>query len=524
MSNNRRLTHNRKPMQYKSETDAVKTDTTDYRPRVAVLSDDGKKAQYYPYDQFMRFAASNKITLWNTTATSQSTPTFSKFTKTQIVNYLENPYSNEANLRSMSRYLYNISNYYRRLIQYFANMPTFDYVLSPYKMDLAKKPDQTKTLKAYQNAMNAIAIMNIPHEFSKVLNVGFRDDVFYGYCYETKDSFAIQQLDPTYCKITSINDGVYDFAFDFGYFDANKEELLNYAAEFNTKYNAYKSQGSTLRWQELDSKYSICIKINETELTPIPPFVSLFSALADIEDYRAISKNASETSNYKALALEIPTDDHGDFLIDYDLAKEFYYQLEAVLPDNIGLILTPMPISSWDFEKSGPMSDSELVTNAENLFWSQAGVNKLLFGGGDNPSSTTLSLSTVSDQAVVFRVLRQIERWINRKLKNLSGTIKFKLTFLDTTRYNRKEVHDQLLKDGQYGLPVRSAIMATSGIAQTEYLSLSYLENDILGLADYEQPLLSSNVVSQTEEAGRKTVEESGGKISDAGEVSREQN
>lgn len=472
----------------------------------------------------MRFAASNKITLWNTTSTSQSSPSFSKYTKSQIVGYLENPYSNESNLRKMSQYLYNISNYYRRLIQYFANMPTFDYILSPFKMDLAKMPDSTKMTKAYQNALNTVAIMNIPHEFSKVLNVAFRDDVFFGYCYETKDSFAIQQLDAERCKITSINDGVYDFAFDFSYFDANKDELPNYASEFTSKYNTYKSQGSSMRWQELDSKYSICIKVNETEITPIPPFVSLFSALADIEDYRAISKNASETSNYKALALEIPIDDNGDFLIEYDLAKEFYYQLESVLPDNIGLILTPMPISSWDFEKSGPMSDSELVTNAENLFWSQAGVNKLLFGGGDNPSSSTLSLSTVSDQAVVFRVLRQIERWINRKLKNLTGTVKFKLTFLDTTRYNRKEVHDQLLKDGQYGLPVRSAIMATSGIAQPESLSMAYLENTILGLSDYEEPLLSSNVVSATDEAGRKPVEDSGGKITDAGEVSREQN
>lgn len=50
--------------------------------------------------------------------------------------------------------------------------------------------------------------------------------------------------------------------------------------------------------------------------------MSLFSALADIEDYRAISKNASETNNYKALAMEIPVNDaDGSFLIDYDTAK-----------------------------------------------------------------------------------------------------------------------------------------------------------------------------------------------------------
>lgn len=75
--------------------------------------------------------------------------------------------------------------------------------------------------------------------------------------------------------------------------------------------------------------------------------MSLFSALADIEDYRAISKNASETNNYKALAMEIPVNDtDGSFLIDYDTAKEFYDMMSNVLPSNIGAILTPMKISS----------------------------------------------------------------------------------------------------------------------------------------------------------------------------------
>lgn len=482
--------------------------------RVAVPTTEG--TQRYDARKFMEFASQNRIQLRDLAASNWATPTYAKYTKSQIVGYLENPANNERILRQMSQYLYNISNYYRRLIQYFANMPTFAYVLSPYKLDLTKA-DTAKVEKAYTNAANTITNMNIPHEFSKVLNVAFRDDVFYGYIFEAKDSFCIQQLNADYCKISSIEDGVYNFAFDFSYFDSNSAELPNYAPEFTTMYNSYKSQGNALKWQELDSKKSICIKINETEITPIPPFVSLFSALADIEDYRAISLNASETSNYKALALEIPIDPGtGEFLIDYELAKEFYHQLENVLPENIGVILTPMGISAWDFEKSGMNSESSLVTNAEAVFWSQAGVNKILFGGGEDPSANTLGLSTISDQAIVFRALRQIERWINRKLKSLNGTVKFKINLLDVTRYNQKEMHDQYLKDGQYGLPTRSAIVATSGIAQAEAPSLAYLENSVLEMFKYEIPLQSSNV--QSGDPGRPEGET----VSDEGEASRE--
>lgn len=197
---------------------------------------------------------------------------------------------------------------------------------------------------------------------------------------------------------------------------------------------------------------------------PIPPFVSLFSALADIEDYRAISKDASEVNNYKALALEIPVGDDGTFLIDYDLCKEFYDMLCNVLPENIGAIMSPMKISSWDFEKSGAVSGSDDVAKAENSMWKQAGVNNILFGGGEDPSSSTLSLSTVNDQMIVFAMMRQIERWINRKLKSVSTAVKFKVNILDVTYFNRQEVHDRLVKDGQYGMPVRSAIMGDKRI------------------------------------------------------------
>ena len=72
--------------------------------------------------------------------------------------------------------------------------------------------------------------MNIRHEFTRALTVAFRDDVYYGYAWETNDSYTFQQLDQDYCKISSIEDGVYNFAFNFSYFDANSERLTEFPA------------------------------------------------------------------------------------------------------------------------------------------------------------------------------------------------------------------------------------------------------------------------------------------------------
>ena len=497
----------------------------DEQKQVAVLSPDGSK-KYVPWSEFaskLKYANLAGIKLRDLENNKDYNPTYRKYTKSQIISYLENPASYEQQLRQMSQYLFNISNYYRRLIQYFAGMSTFSYIVVPYGVDYSKNVNLNKFRKGYYAVTNQLEKMNIRHEFSRALMVAFRDDIYYGYVWETNDSYTFQQLDADYCKISSIEDGVYNFAFNFGYFDSNKERLPNFPPEFTTMYNAYKADNK-LKWQELPSENSVCLKVNEQSYVPVPPFVSLFSALADIEDYRAISKDASEVNNYKALCLEIPIGSDGTFLIDYDLCKEFYDMMCNVLPENIGAFMSPMKVTDWNFEKSGAVSGTDEVAAAENSMWQQAGVNKILFGGGEDPSSSTLNLSTINDQMIVFMMMRQIERWINRKLKSVSSSIKFKINILDVTYFNRVEMHNQYLKDGQYGLPVRSAIMATAGYSPSDLENLSYLENTVLELNKNEVPLTSSNTQSAADnEGGRPTNKSEGLPLTDSGENSQEQ-
>lgn len=464
-----------------------------------------------------------KIMIRNLTSNRDTNPTYTKYTKEQIVTYLGNPANYEKQLRNMSIYLFNISNYYRRLIEYFANMSTYSYVVVPYSLDHSKKINDNKLRKDYYLVTDILEHMNIAHEFTKALTIAFRDDVYYGYVWENDTSFSLQNLDADYCKICSIEDGCYNFAFDFSYFTSNQEKLANYPPEFESMYNQYQKDTSTYRWQELDSTKSICLKVNEHTHIPVPPFVSLFSALADIEDYRAIAKDATETNNYKVLGMRIPTNkDDGSYLLSYEDALPFYEMACNAVPSNIGVILTPMDISTWNFERNGALSDTNTVSEAEASMWSQAGVNKILFGGGDDPSASTLNLCTINDQMIVFKMMRQIERWINRKLKQSSTKNKFKINFLDVTQYNLSAMHDQYLKDGQYGLPVRSAIMAIDGFSPSDTENLSYLENNVLNLAQNEVPLKSSNVQagsSTTDEDGRPTNESQGEQLSESGEI-----
>ena len=79
--------------------------------------------------------------------------------------------------------------------------------------------------------------------------------------------------------------------------------------------------------------------------------------------------------------------------------------MSNVLPPNIGAILTPMKLTDWNFDKSGVNSDTNEVAKAEATLFAQAGVNKILFGGGDDPAASTLNLCTVNDQMIAGSIV-----------------------------------------------------------------------------------------------------------------------
>ena len=50
--------------------------------------------------------------------TKTETRTFTVFSKDKLRQYMQNPKTNESNLRNLSRFLYRVSHNYRRLISY----------------------------------------------------------------------------------------------------------------------------------------------------------------------------------------------------------------------------------------------------------------------------------------------------------------------------------------------------------------------------------------------------------------------
>lgn len=468
-----------------------------------------------------RFAALNRLIIRDLNNNTNS-PTFSLYSKDNITTYLGNPYTYEKQLRKAVVYMYGASSHFRRLIQYFTGLSDLAYIVAPHNIDPQTASEKTIN-RNYRKVLGTMAAMNVRSQFPKILTVCLREDVFYGTMWVSSDSITIQQLPSDYCSISTIEDNVMNVTFDFSYFDSKSQMLEYFPSEFKRKYSQYQNN-RTSRWIELDSPTSFAIKCNNDVLEyAMPPFAGILREVYDLEDYKQLKLTKTALENYAMLSMKLPMDDEGKWLIDFDKAKEFWQNLDDVLPEEVGSVLSPMPIDKISFERSNT-GDTDTISEAEQNLFSAAGVQSLLFNN-EKASANALTLSVKVDQAITYGIVKSIEDMVNRFLRSQPYGKNFKVTFLDCSPFNRKEVGDQYLKAAQYGLPTVMMYAASQGLEQVDFDSMNFLESNVLKLNSTLIPLKSSSTQSSdsnaaTDEGGAPTKEI--GDISDSREANQE--
>lgn len=475
-----------------------------------------------------KFATINRLITRDLNGQVRS-PSFYLYTKDDVNKYLSNPYTYEKNLRDAITYIYGASSHFRRLIQYFVSLSDLSYVVSPYKID-PKKANVRTTNISYRKVLNALSAMDIKNQFPKILTVCLREDTFYGTMHVTTDNIIIQQLPSDYCRISSIENNVLNVTFDFSYFDSRQDMLQYFPAEFETKFRQIYQKDRRAKWIELDAPTSFAIKATTDILEySMPPFAGILRDIYDIEDYAQLRLSKTALENYAMVVMNLPMDDEGRWKIDFDKAKDFWKNLDNVLPDEIGSILTPMETDKISFERTHA-DDTSTVTEAEQNLYTAAGVSSLLFNN-EKASANALMLSIKVDQAFTYSIVKSIEDMVNRFVQYQGYGKNFKVTFLDCSPFNRKDLGDAYLKAATYGLPTISMYAATQGLGQAELDAMSFLEGDVLGLVEMFDPLRNSaqtsddsassdNDTDKNEEGGRPAKED--GELSDSGEQSRE--
>lgn len=466
-----------------------------------------------------------------------------KLKREDISRYLANPKKFEKELREAVRYIYGASPHFRRLIQYFVGLSDLVYLVEPYRID-PKTTSVKRTNLNYRRVLNVLSSMNLKTQLPKILTVCLREDVYYGTMWVHTDCITFQQLPSDYCRISSCEDNVFNVSFDFSFFDG-KEHLLDfYPPEFRQKYQQYRARISEqeakeidarrykhwwwrYRWIELDSPTSFAIKCNsDIPEYAIPPFAGILREIFDIDDFKELKLTKTALENYAMVAMTIPLDKDKGWGIDFDKAKEFWQNLDAVLPEEVGSVLTPMPLSKISFERSNA-SDDKTVAEAEQNLFTAAGVSSLLFNN-EKASANALLLSIKADQTITYGIVKSIGDALNRHLHSLPYGKNFRINMLDISPYNRKEMGDAYLKAATYGIPTISAYAASQGIGQAELDAMSFLEGQVLRLQDIFRPIQSSSQMNADDLEKKGATEQGGapqkdiGELTDSGEQSAE--
>ena len=442
------------------------------------------------------------------------------------------PHSYEYSLRGLSRYLYIISPHYRRLINYFSQILTYNYTVKAGKV-YTRKIAKTKYKNNFYDVVNFAEKMGIKKEAEKMIRIALRDGIAVGvmvYANKSQSGYFVP-FEPKGIRVRSIEDGVYIPSIYLPMFTGNEKLLDAYGSDISRAYKKYaeklKNGNKTTEddaWYEFKNGFAL-VADDTDPYHYLPYFGNLIIDVLRLKDAQDIQAQHDENANYKALSAKVDTDDDGVPKMPYNDVRQYYDQMAGELPNGIGLLVSPWTISDHSFQESAT-ADRDTALSAVNNFWRSAGMPNTLMGGGTLTTASAMLLAVKPDEALAFSLLGQFEKILNREIKLMNHDYLFKVSFLYQSIFNSTEVQNNLSKGAQYGLPVKMDYAASLGLTPCETVGASYIEDDILGLSNrvWATPLVSSNTqsASVSDSGGRPTAEETGSTVGEAGEKTRD--
>lgn len=451
--------------------------------------------------------------------------TSNTFNKETLKTYMERPYANERNLRNLSRFLRNRSQVYKKIIADNASMIDTHYrqVIPNYDLTkMNKASNQKKIEKSYFETIDVLEKMNLPSEMLKVYLECWTCDVFFGAYYYFKDEGGIMiPLDPDYCKITGLYPtGDFAFALDLSYFDSRSDQLELYGEPFTKMYKQYQSDPNE-KWQQFPDEYACCMKVNlEDYQSAIPPYITLFYSLIDLEDLKELTAIEEENNLYKLLYFVLPLFSNSnvpdDFSVDPETAMRYYKKIVDSLPDNVASFLTPIDIQQISFDPD-QSQDVNKVENASKNILKTAGHIAL----ADPNGATAMSAALRADEDyAISSLLPQTQGWVNRMLTYYVSNPS-KVKFLSVTKYSRETFKEGLIRDMNFGLPIVQTLGVLNGFTETDLISMAKF-NQSIGLEALYKPLSTASTQSGADNEGGRPKGEIATDDAEESELKRE--
>lgn len=459
--------------------------------------------------------------IWVNQLMKQISSSPQKYDRDRLRDLLKNPTLNEKALKDFAQYLYNTNMFFKRVVQYFADILDFRYIIRPLN------PENNKQFKSsYFKTLEWLDKFDVKHEFSKIMESVIMEDAAFYYLRDdiVDDKITLQRMPTDYCKINrNMVYGGYTYALNMAYFLQTGINIYDYAEEIQLAYFNFMEgkQETVFYYVNLNPDKAWVFKWDENFAGIIPVLLGVYMNAIDIIEFQDLQRTRTQLDTWKVLFQRIPMKNDkdakkNDFLIDEVNAGAFHANIKNVLPQGATVITSPMDIESVNFENA--QNRENIVSQGEQNFFSATGVSPLVFGASSK-SSAGIKYGLDIDSAFVTGMYNQFQRFVKRQLSLINKKYKFEIDFRNATIFNQQQQFDNSIKACTYGAPV-SLLEHGIGLKAGDIMRINEME-DILGIKEKMKPLMSSHTASGNDkESGRdkKSDEE----LSDSGIITRD--
>lgn len=411
-----------------------------------------------------------------------------------------------------SDFYYRMSGIYSRLCRYAAYLYRYDWFVTPYfdsnKMDEAK----LKTIfKQFNSVLRFLDNSEIKKLLSDMALRVIRKGSYYGYRIKSAQKIKVQELPPKYCRSRFQIDGKPVVEFNMKYFkdtfrtdDYIQRMLKIFPEEFTKGYHLYvdgklppDKPGDQSGWYVLDPKYAFKFSLHDED---IPAFIAVIPAIIDLDMARELDKKKMAQKLLKIIVQKMPLDKNGELIFDVEEAKELHNNAVQMLGKAIGLdvLTTFAEVDVADLSDRSNLSSADELAKVERSVYNESGSAQNLF---NTDGSTALEKSILNDEASLYGLLLQFERFLNDCLEDFNkkpDTLLFRVQLLTTTIYNYKDMSKLYKEQMQVGFSKMLPQIAL-GQSQSSILANAHFENDVLDLVNlFIPPMMSSTMNGDT--------------------------
>ena len=413
--------------------------------------------------------------------------------------------------QNLSKYFFDRSGLYRRIILYYATILTYSGLLIP-NPSFGKKLSAPHIAKRYYGALDYLDKVPLAEIMTRMSIRALIYGSYYGIIQSlSKTELVLFDLPNSYCRsrFTDLhgNDVV---EFNVSYFnmvtdlEMRKEALNAYPLIVRKYYDRWLKGKEQTPWVKLPTDIGVCFSFFDNGR---PIFLNVIPATIEYDGAVDTERERELEEIRKIIVQKIPHNNEGDLLFEPDEALEIHKGTVGMMKGNknISVLTTYADVEAILSKTSADNASSSLERMLQNVY-NEAGVSAQIFAP---VGAQVLLISITNDMTLMMILVNKYSRFFTKVINSVfsNANIDFKYVVLPISYYNKSEFISDSLKLAQGGYSFLIPALA-AGMSQKELINIKSLENDVLKLPEVLIPLSSSYTQSNKPGAPEKKLEE----------------